>query len=124
MTLDDVRAVARSLPGATEEPHFERTSFRVRGKIFATASPNGGPLHVFVDEHAVGVAVGVDPHAFEELHWGKKLAGVAAHLARADPEIVRALLEESWRRRAPKRLIRELDERVGPPRKGDRETNV
>ena len=111
MTLDDARAFALSLPGVSEEPHFERTSFRVRGKIFATASSEGGPLHVFVDEHAVGVAVGMDPQAFEELHWGKKLAGVAVDLARADPEVVRDLLEESWRRRAAKRLIQELDER-------------
>jgi hypothetical protein len=87
----------------------------VGGKIFATAPPEGGSLHVFVDEHAVGVAIGMDPQAFEELHWGKKLAGVAVHLARADPEIVRDLLEESWRRRATKRLIRELDERRKSP---------
>ena len=111
MNLDEARAIALALPGSTEEPHFERTSFRVRGKIFATAPPEGGQLHVFVDEHAVGVAVGMDPRAFEELRWGKKLAGVAVDLARADPEIVRDLLEESWRRRATKRLIRELDER-------------
>ena len=111
MTLDEARAVALSLPGSAEEPHFERTSFRVQGKIFATAPPEDGPLHVFVDEHAVAVAVGMDPQAFEELHWGKKLAGVAVDLARADPEIVRDLLEESWRRRAPKGLIRELEAR-------------
>ena len=109
MTLDEARTFALSLPGSTEEPHFERTSFRVRGKIFATAAPEGGRLHVFVDEHAVGVAVGMDPQAFENLHWGRKLAGVAVHLARADAEIVRDLLEESWRRRATKSLIRELD---------------
>jgi hypothetical protein len=111
MTLDEARTFALSLPEATEEPHFERTSFRVRGRIFATATPEDGPLHVFVDEHAVGVAVGMDPRSFEELHWGKKLAGVAVHLERADAAIVRDLLEESWRRRAPKRLVRELDER-------------
>jgi hypothetical protein len=40
---------------------------------------------------------------------------VAVHLARVDPEIVRDLLEESWRRRATKRLIRELDERRKSP---------
>jgi hypothetical protein len=115
MTLDEARAVALSLPGSTEEPHFERTSFRVRGKIFATAPLEGGSLHVFVDEHAVGVAVRMDPQAFAELHWGRKLAGVAVDLERADPEIVCDLLEESWRLRATKRLIRELDERRENP---------
>jgi hypothetical protein len=115
MTLAEARAFALSLPGSTEEPHFELTSFRVRGKIFAIAPPEGGRLHVFVDEHAVGVAVGMDPQAFEELHWGRKLAGVAVHLASADPEIVRDLLQESWRRRATKRLIREFEDRGESP---------
>ena len=111
MTLDEARSFALSLPGAVEAPHFDYTSFRVRGKIFATAPPDGGRLHVFVDEHAVGVAVGVVPDALEELHWGKKLAGVVVHLDRADSEIVRDLLEESWRRRASKGQIREREER-------------
>ncbi len=31
-----LRSHALSLPGTTEEPHFEKTSFRVRRKIFAT----------------------------------------------------------------------------------------
>jgi hypothetical protein len=34
MTLSQVRRFALSLPETTEEPHFDRTSFRVRGKIF------------------------------------------------------------------------------------------
>ena len=35
-TLDQLRTLALSLPEVTEEPHFEKTSFRVRKKIFAT----------------------------------------------------------------------------------------
>ena len=41
MTQDDIRAVALSLPEAEEHPHFDRTSFRVRGKIFCTMTPDG-----------------------------------------------------------------------------------
>ena len=36
MTQDDIRALALSLPLAEEHPHFDRASFRVKGKIFAT----------------------------------------------------------------------------------------
>jgi hypothetical protein len=36
VTLDTLRNLALSFPETTEEPHFERTSFRVRNKIFAT----------------------------------------------------------------------------------------
>jgi len=33
---DKFREMAMSLPESTEEPHFEKTSFRVKKKIFAT----------------------------------------------------------------------------------------
>ncbi len=36
ISRDEVRKFALSFEGASEEPHFNKTSFRVRGKIFAT----------------------------------------------------------------------------------------
>lgn len=36
VTLDQLRKLALSFPEVTEEPHFEKTSFRVKKKIFAT----------------------------------------------------------------------------------------
>ncbi|MBL7739764.1 MAG: MmcQ/YjbR family DNA-binding protein [Chitinophagaceae bacterium] len=36
------RQLALSFPGATESPHFEKTSFRVNKKIFATLSEGIG----------------------------------------------------------------------------------
>ncbi len=36
VTIDTMRTIALSFPETTEEPHFEKTSFRVRRKIFAT----------------------------------------------------------------------------------------
>lgn len=36
MTFDTLRAIALAFPEATEDPHFEKTSFRVKKKIFAT----------------------------------------------------------------------------------------
>lgn len=39
ITLDQVRQLALSFPESTEEPHFEKISFRVKKKIFATYDP-------------------------------------------------------------------------------------
>lgn len=36
VSIDTFRKLALSFPEATEEPHFEKTSFRVKKKIFAT----------------------------------------------------------------------------------------
>lgn len=36
VSIDTFRKLALSFPETTEEPHFEKTSFRVKKKIFAT----------------------------------------------------------------------------------------
>ena len=111
--LDSARAFALSLPGSTEEPHFEASSFRVRGKIFATVPPDDEHLHVFVGEEEVRAAVAADPAAFEPLLWGQRLRGLRIRLAAASQPRVAELLEESWRRRAPARLAAEWDAERG-----------
>jgi hypothetical protein len=110
--LAQARQFALSLPGANEQPHFELTSFRVSKKIFATAPPDELYLHVFVDEHEVNACVAEDPRAFEPLTWGNRVSGVRVVLAAAAPDRVRELLAEAWRRKAPRRLVAELDEQA------------
>jgi hypothetical protein len=48
MTAAAFRTLALSLPEATEAPHFERASFRVGKKIFATMTAAGDEAMVRV----------------------------------------------------------------------------
>jgi len=105
VTKAQARRLALALPEAAEAPHHEMWSFRVRGKIFATMPPDGRHLHVFVDGDTVRAAVSDDAKAYEELWWGRKLAGVRIALSAARPAAVRELLQASWRRKAPRRLV-------------------
>jgi hypothetical protein len=107
--IESARRFALSLPGASEEPHFELTSFRVKGKIFATAPPDGSRLHVFVDDDEVAACVAEDPG--EPLFWGKRVRGLRIRLPAAPADRVTELLEESWRRKAPRSLVTELEAR-------------
>jgi hypothetical protein len=100
-----VRKLALTFPEATEQPHHDMTSFRVRGKIFATMPPEGGRLHVFLAEDEVSSYCSEYPSVVEELWWGKKLSGCRVVLRHADRALVRELLAESWRRKAPKSLL-------------------
>jgi hypothetical protein len=109
--MADVERLALALPEATEEPHFDMRSFRVRGKIFATVPPQGGVVHVFVGEAEARAVAADDPDAFSELWWGKNLRGVRVSVRAAKTPQVRELLEESWRRKAPKRLVQAFDDR-------------
>jgi hypothetical protein len=104
MNLETIRSLANTLPEVTEEPHFDYTSFRVRGKIFATVPPDATHVHVFVAEEDREQALALH-HAFiEKLYWGKRVLGLRVDLSRADPQVVAGLLREAWRNKAPRRL--------------------
>ncbi len=111
--LETARRIALSLPEATEQPHFEMSSFRARGKIYATVPPDGHHLHVFVDDQDAAAAVAENPAAFEPLHWGQRLRGLRIVLAASTPRQLQELIEESWRRKAPRRLVAGLDAERG-----------
>jgi len=90
------------------------TSFRVRGKIFATAPADETRLHIFVDESEIAATVaeeeGADlPRAFEPLVWGQRVRGLRVLLAAAPDGRVRELLADAWRCKAGKRLVAEFD---------------
>jgi hypothetical protein len=104
MTLAQARRFALSLPEVREEPHFDRTSFRVRGKIFATALPDDGHLNVFVSDTHREPALAMYPDCMEMLVWGGKSVGLRIALAKAPPTVVRELLQVAWGAKAPKSL--------------------
>ncbi|HEY3842253.1 MAG TPA: MmcQ/YjbR family DNA-binding protein [Acidimicrobiales bacterium] len=105
ITAATVRRLALALPESAEAPHHEMTSFRVGGKIFATMPPELDRVHIFVAPDGVAAYVAEYPEAVEELWWGKRLSGCRVPLKRATPALVRELLAEAWRRRAPKKLL-------------------
>ncbi len=104
MSLERARRFALALPEVEEQPHFELTSFRIRGRIFATAPAHGAHLNLFVAEEDRERALAVDASASEKLFWGARAVGVTATLAIAEPELVDEFLYLAWRRKAPKRL--------------------
>jgi hypothetical protein len=106
MTQDDVRALALSLPEAVEEPHFDRASFRVRGKIFATLPPGGELVVLRLPELVKESLRQSDPQAYVPLPgaWEKGRSTQLA-IARMDAEKLIELVRLAWRGVAPKRLV-------------------
>jgi hypothetical protein len=101
VTLAQLRKYALSLAGASEEPHFERTSFRVGGKIFMTAKPDEPYAHVFVGEQLREPALAAHPQCMEKLPWGGKIVGLRIHLPKAPAAVVQDLVKAAWQARAP-----------------------
>jgi hypothetical protein len=109
MKIAQVRQYALSLPETTEQPHFEYSSFRVRGKIFVTVSPDERHIHVFVGEPDREMALALHPAFLEKLIWGGKVRGLRVHLSKATPAVVRHLVRRAWMHKAPKRLAAALN---------------
>ena len=73
----------------------------MRGKIFATAPPDGDHLHVFVDADERERALAMDPAFLEPLPWGAHIVGLRVNLALAMPPVVERLLFQAWAHKAP-----------------------
>ena len=112
MNIDAVRRFALSLPETTEEPHFHFSSFRFKGKIFATVPPEEDHLHVFVDETERELMSAHQPTVYEKLWWGKKVVGLRVVLSEAKTDDVEDLIHSAWRRKAPKRLTRSFERKA------------
>ena len=104
MKLAQARLHAMSLPEVTEQPHFNYSSFRVRGKIFVTVPPEQTHLHIFVPDAQRDLALTMDSGFVERLTWGAKVVGLRVTLAAAKPAVVKQLISQAWFAKAPKAL--------------------
>ena len=109
MTHDDIRAIALSLPEAQEHPHFDRASFRVRGKIFATLPPVQADgvqkvvlkLPVLVKESLQQT----DSSAIVSLGNWDKGGWTQLDIGRMDEDRMADLVRLAWKQVAPKTLL-------------------
>jgi len=108
MKQSHVKELALALPEAMEEPHHHRMSFRVRGKIFATAIPTEDFLNVMVGEPEREAVLDIYSNCVEPLYWGKKIMGVRVNLLVATSDIVAELLKLAWSQKAPRALVSKL----------------
>ena len=111
MTAAAFRKLALSLPEATEAPHFQRASFRVGKKIFATMTAAGDEAMVRVAPRPKLYALlKQQPEVFFSYGgWTERNGSCGVRLAKADPAQLRELVVESWRQVAGKRLQATFD---------------
>ena len=112
MNKSHVQKLALALPETSEEPHFDRTSFRVHGKIFATMIPTEDFLNIMVGDAVREPALNMYSNCAEPLFWGKKVSGLRVNLLKATPTIVAELLEQAWCGKAPRALVKQFRDRT------------
>ncbi|MDX6525280.1 MAG: hypothetical protein QOI43_791 [Gaiellales bacterium] len=99
---EEARALALALPGASEQDHHGRPSFRVEGKIYATLW-TATALNVMLVDDLILAAVATSPDVCSPRYWGKRLAAVRVDLDVADASLVGDLLQAAWSQRVPGR---------------------
>ncbi len=74
VTIETFREIALSFPQAEELPHFEKTSFRVKKKIFATLSPESTKACIKLSEVDQSVFCSFDKTIIYPVdnNWGKQ----------------------------------------------------
>ena len=104
-----VRKLALALPGVEERTSYGTPAFRVRDKVFCRLLEDGESIVVYVDPLERAELVEWKPQTFSVTEHYRNHPLVLVRLATAEREVLREVLVESWRRRAPRRLIADYD---------------
>jgi hypothetical protein len=109
MTAADFRRIALSMPQASESAHMNHPDFRVDGKIFATLGyPDRDHGMVILPPEEQRRLVESAPAIFAPAKgaWGLR-GSTCVRLEATGAVTLRRVMEIAWRKRAPKRLIKQ-----------------
>lgn len=109
MTLADVRALARKLPGLEEGTSYGTPAFKVRGKLVVRLREDGETLVVRSDAMSRAALIRVAPDVFFLTDHYRDHPWVLVRMANLHRTQLLALLDDAWRRVAPKRMVEAFD---------------
>lgn len=97
---------ALSLPEATEDPHFEKQSYRVKKKIFATGSEQGAFFVVKLTAMQQSVFCKWDESACHPVpnKWGLQ-GWTRVYFEKVEPEFLEDIVKTAYANVAPKKLV-------------------
>jgi hypothetical protein len=111
VTLTTVRRLALAFPGVEEGSSYGTPGFRVRGRFLARLWEDGEILVVKCGDNERDFRMKADPETFFITEHYRGYPTVLVRLARVREDDLQAVLEEAWRRQAPRRLVKEYDQR-------------
>ncbi|MGE5943087.1 MAG: MmcQ/YjbR family DNA-binding protein [Flavobacteriales bacterium] len=109
ITFDVFRDIALSFPEATEEPHFEKTSFRVKKKIFATYDDKNKRACIKLSEIDQDVFSSVNKSVIYPLNnkWGKQ-GWTLIEMNQVHADLFNDALTTAYCEVAPKKLAEQV----------------
>jgi len=109
ITSDELRLIALSLPEALERETWGESTFRAGEKIFVMLSTEGDRASVKASVEDQVALVAREPGTFSVAAYVGRFGWITVQLASVDPEEMRELIVDAWRRTAPKRLVTAYD---------------
>lgn len=110
VTEDDVRAAALSLPHTTEKPSYGTPGFRVKDRLFARIREEGDVLVVWCSDLGEKEALlASEPDTFFTTPHYDGHPIVLVRFDAVDGDELMELLIESWRIRAPAKVVAAFD---------------
>lgn len=105
-----VRSIALGLPETEEYEHGGLPAFRVRGSRFATMlDPESSTVNLMLGEAGIREATAAWPEHCSEQWYAGRLSSARVDFSDIDPGLLRELVTDAWRNRAPATLRRLLD---------------
>ena len=97
VSIETFRKLAMSFPNATEEPHFEKTSFRINKKIFASFDEKNDRAVLKLNEIDQSVFSASSEMIFYPIpnKWGKQ-GWTIVELSKVRPEMFEDALIRSY----------------------------
>ena len=108
-TWDTVKKIAKELPEVAESTWFNTPSLKVRDKSFVRLREED-VIVVMVDQEEKEALIKAEPDVFFTTPHYDGYPAMLVRLSAIEPDELEEVLIESWRRKAPKRLLREFDE--------------
>jgi hypothetical protein len=109
---DTVRQLALALPGVEEGTSYRTTAFKVNGKLLARFHQDGESLVIKVEFAVREVLIGANPKTFYITDHYRCWPYMLVRIASVNRDELRQLLEDAWRRNAPKRLVAAWESRA------------
>jgi hypothetical protein len=108
VTFDTVRELARALPEVEDSTSWGDPSLKVRGKLIALRKDEE-TLAIRTDFLERETLVRVAPDTFFFTDHYRNYPWVLVRLGAVEPAQLTEMLEEAWRRVAPKSLVKAFD---------------
>jgi hypothetical protein len=118
-TWAGVCQVALKLPGVERGTCYGTPALRVQKKFLARLKENGEDVAIWIDFADRDVLLELDPDAFYLTDHYRPYPAMLVRLKRVRPDLLARVIEQAWRSRASKSLLKKAQdtERPGPRRK-------